>query len=225
RAERLKEGAGRSRRQADEMYGQSEEKLRKAIEQSRSTAQIHALTGAILDIAAQTSLLSLNASIEAARAGEAGRGFAVVAGEIRKLAENSRETAAEIQEVTGAVVAAVENLVEGAENMLRFVDRQVLKDYDSMQETGRQYSEDAGYIHELVTDFSATSGQLLASIQSMHSAISETSSAANEGAEGAGSIASQAEQIISKSGGIVAEMEEIKHSSEQLLHTVSKFKA
>ncbi|MNO21436.1 Methyl-accepting chemotaxis protein PctC [compost metagenome] len=225
RAERLKEGANRSRMQADAVYGQSEEKLRNAIEQSKSIAQIHALTGAILDIAAQTNLLSLNASIEAARAGDAGRGFAVVADEIRKLAENSRETVAEIQQVTGAVVAAVENLVEGAENMLQFVDRQVLKDYDSMQETGQQYSEDASYIHELVTDFSATSGQLLASIQSMLSAISETSSAANEGAEGAGNIASQAEQIISKSGGIVAEMEEIKHSSEGLLHTVSRFKA
>ncbi|MBW4081935.1 methyl-accepting chemotaxis protein [Paenibacillus sp. S150] len=225
RAERLKEGADRSRTQADEMYGQGEEKLRHAIEQSKSIARIHALSGAILEIAAQTNLLSLNASIEAARAGDAGRGFAVVADEIRKLAENSRETVSQIQEVTGAVVAAVENLVEGAESMLHFVDRQVLKDYDSMQETGQQYSEDAGYINELVTDFSATSEQLLASIQSMLSAISETSSAANEGAEGAGNIAAQAEQIISKSGGIVAEMEEIKHSSEELLHTVSKFKA
>lgn len=67
----------------------------------------------------------LNASIEAARAGEAGRGFAVVADEIHKLAENSRETVTEIQGVTGVVVEAVENLVEGAESMLRFVDRRV----------------------------------------------------------------------------------------------------
>ncbi|MEK4062406.1 MULTISPECIES: methyl-accepting chemotaxis protein [Paenibacillus] len=225
RAERLKEGAFRSRKQADEMYGESEEKLRSAIEQSKSISRIGALTSAILEIAAQTNLLSLNASIEAARAGEAGRGFAVVAEEIRKLADNSRDTVTEIQEATEAVVRAVSGLVEGAESMLRFMDQQVLQDYNSMQETGRQYSEDAKYIDELVTDFSATSEQLLASIQSMLTAISETSSATNEGAEGAGSIAAQAEQIIGKSGGIVAEMEEIKHSSAQLLTTVSRFKA
>ncbi|MEK4045187.1 methyl-accepting chemotaxis protein [Paenibacillus sp. FSL H8-0048] len=224
RAERLKERAWESRTHADSVYGLSEEKLRTAIEQSGSISQISALTGAILEIAAQTNLLSLNASIEAARAGEAGRGFAVVAEEIRKLADNSRETVTEIQGVTGAVVQAVSNLVEAAESMLGFMDSQVKKDYDAMQETGERYSEDARYIEELVTDFSATSEELLASIQSMLTAISETSSATNEGAEGAGAIAAGAEQIIGRSGSIVAEMEEIKLSSAQLLSAVSRFK-
>ncbi|MFC6653447.1 methyl-accepting chemotaxis protein [Paenibacillus rhizoplanae] len=224
RAERLKERAWESRTQADTVYGLSEEKLRTAIEQSGSISQISTLTGAILEIAAQTSLLSLNASIEAARAGEAGRGFAVVAEEIRKLADNSRETVTEIQGVTGAVIEAVSNLVEAAESMLGFMDSQVKKDYDAMQETGERYSEDARYIEELVTDFSATSEELLASIQSMLTAISETGSATNEGAEGAGVIAAGAEQIIGRSGSIVAEMEEIKLSSAQLLSAVSRFK-
>ncbi|QSF45575.1 methyl-accepting chemotaxis protein [Paenibacillus tianjinensis] len=225
RADKLKEAAIRSRQQADVVYGQSEEKLRSAIEQAGSISQITALSGAILEIAAQTNLLSLNASIEAARAGDAGRGFAVVAEEIRKLAETSRTTVTEIQDVTESVVKAVSKLVEGAESMLRFMDSQVLKDYDSMQETGQRYSEDARYIDELVTDFSATSEQLLASIQSMLTAIGETSSAANEGAEGASSIAVQAEQIIGKSGEIVTEMDEIKNSSALLQQAVSRFKA
>ncbi|MEK5468076.1 methyl-accepting chemotaxis protein [Paenibacillus sp. FSL R7-0210] len=224
RAERLKERAWESRTQADTVYGLSEEKLRTAIEQSGSISQISALTGAILEIAAQTNLLSLNASIEAARAGEAGRGFAVVAEEIRKLADNSRETVTEIQGVTGAVVQAVSNLVEAAESMLGFMDSQVKTDYDAMQETGERYSEDARYIEELVTDFSATSEELLASIQSMLTVISETGSATNEGAEGAGAIAAGAEQIIERSRSIVAEMEEIKLSSAQLLSAVSRFK-
>lgn len=225
RADRLKQAAIASRMQADRVYGESEEKLRSAIEQSGSIQQIRLLSGAILEIAAQTNLLSLNASIEAARAGEAGRGFAVVAEEIRKLADTSRETVSEIQNVTESVVGAVEGLVEGAERMLRFMDNQVLRDYDSMQETGQRYSEDARYIEELVTDFSATSEQLLASIQSMLTAIGETSIATNEGAAGAGSIAVQAEQIIGKSGGIVAEMEDIKDSSARLQEAVSRFKA
>lgn len=57
----------------------------------------------ITDIASQTNLLALNAAIEAARAGDAGRGFAVVAEEIRKLAEDSRRSAVEIEKIIGDV--------------------------------------------------------------------------------------------------------------------------
>ncbi|MBT2289106.1 methyl-accepting chemotaxis protein [Paenibacillus albidus] len=141
RAEQLKETAGQSREQADRLFGEKEERLRAAIEQSKSIAQIHTLSGAILEIASRTNLLSLNASIEAARAGDAGKGFAVVAE--GKLADNSKDTMGEIQEVTQSVNGAVASLVEGAESMLRFVDGQVLKDYELMQETGLQYSKDA----------------------------------------------------------------------------------
>lgn len=225
RAEQLKQTAVQSRQNADELFGQSEVKLRSAIEQSRTIEQIRTLSESILEIASQTNLLSLNASIEAARAGEAGRGFAVVAEEIRKLAEHSRGTVAEIQHVTGLVMSAVGNLVDGAESVLHFVDQQVLKDYDMMEQTGSRYSEDAKYIEDLVTDFSATSEELLASIQSMLTAIGETTVATSEGAEGAGNIAIKTEEIIERSNGIVREMEDIKGSTAKLLGTVSRFKA
>jgi methyl-accepting chemotaxis protein len=74
------------------MIGEIIEKLKKAIDNSRSVEQVENLTNEILSISSQTNLLALNASIEAARAGEAGKGFAVVADEIRKLADSSRQT-------------------------------------------------------------------------------------------------------------------------------------
>ncbi|MFK2824246.1 HAMP domain-containing methyl-accepting chemotaxis protein [Bacillus sp. B190/17] len=61
--------------------------------------QIQRVTGLITDISEQTNLLALNAAIEAARAGEHGKGFAVVAEEVRKLAEQSKSSAAEIEEM------------------------------------------------------------------------------------------------------------------------------
>lgn len=81
---------------------------------NEQTKTIGAFANIINDIAAQTNLLSLNASIEAARAGEAGRGFAVVAEEIRKLADQSKEAANEIGGIVGKIQNQAGQTVEAA---------------------------------------------------------------------------------------------------------------
>ena len=114
RASELKSGAERAQSEVVALTSELRDKLNNAVEQSKAVNQINALSDAILDIASETSLLSLNASIEAARAGEAGRGFAVVAEQIGKLADNSQETVGQIQDITKQVVVAVNNLADNS---------------------------------------------------------------------------------------------------------------
>ncbi len=89
-----------------------------AIEQIGSAVQ------AIESIAAQTNLLSLNASIEAARAGEAGRGFAVVADEIRSLADSSAESAKEIKQIIENVISMSNDTVEVSNRVFDVINKE-----------------------------------------------------------------------------------------------------
>lgn len=74
--------------------------------------QINVILNSIKNIADQTKMLGLNASIEAARAGEAGKGFAVVATEIRKLSQDSKDTAMKIVQLTGSIQDSLDKTLQ-----------------------------------------------------------------------------------------------------------------
>jgi methyl-accepting chemotaxis protein len=134
--------------------------LRKAMEDSKSVDRVNELTNDILSISSQTNLLALNASIEAARAGEAGKGFAVVADEIRQLADSSRETASNIQNINNLVTSAVKELVKSSDEIVNYINENILPDYDAFVESGRQYREDAVHVNGIVTNFGSMSADL-----------------------------------------------------------------
>ena len=79
--------------------------------------KIHDITNIINEIAGQTNLLALNASIEAARAGESGNGFAVVANEIKKLAEQSKSSATDINSLISNISRDADKIIEGSIEM------------------------------------------------------------------------------------------------------------
>lgn len=143
RAEEMENTAVANKQSTNEMMETILERLNQAIENSRSVSRVNELTNEILSISGQTNLLALNASIEAARAGEVGKGFAVVAEEIRQLADSSRETANNIQNINGIVIGAVEELSSNANEIMKYISSSILPDYDSYAVSGKQYREDA----------------------------------------------------------------------------------
>ncbi|MDF2924504.1 MAG: hypothetical protein K0R57_3418 [Paenibacillaceae bacterium] len=223
RAVLLKTDAQKNKQAAHEIYAESHEKMRAAIEDSKKIEQVRILSESVLAITAQTNLLALNAAIEAARAGDAGRGFAVVATEIRKLAEHSKQTVTQIQGVANDVVLSVERLVASSEDLLGFVNSQVIGGNELLVETGEQYSADAELMDELVGDISVTAEEVLASTSSMIRAIDEVTKATTEGAEGTTQIAEQVGDIILKSGEVIKVTNQSKTIADSLLENVSRF--
>lgn len=215
RAVKIKKDTDENDRRTRSIHEEINESLTKALEDIKVVDQINVLAKSIMDITGQTNLLALNASIEAARAGEAGKGFAVVADEIRVLAEQSKAAVAHIQEVTGNVTAAVENLANDAERLLEFVGNDVVESLGGFAEMANSYNSDAANVDSLVTDFSASSEQLLASINGVMDAISDVSKTATEGATGT-------TDIVEKVGNVVQEAEAIKQKAETTYHSAEK---
>jgi len=141
------------------------------IKSNDSSVKIDKASNVIKEIAAQTSLLSLNASIEAARAGEHGRGFAVVADEIRSLAEQSTGYVKDITELVDKVINSVNDLADNSREILEFVDNRVRVDYDLLIQTGINYEKDAIYVNGLSQDTASMSEELNASTEEISSVV------------------------------------------------------
>ena len=205
------------------IHAEINEGLTKALEDIKVVDQIGVLAESIMEITGQTNLLALNASIEAARAGEAGKGFAVVADEIRVLAEQSKAAVVHIQDVTKNVVESVTNLADGAKKLLEFVGTDVVDSFAGFSDMADSYSNDAGSIDALVTDFSASSEQLLASINGVMDAIGEVSKAATEGATGTNDIAEKTGVVEEKPAEIKEKAEAAHHAADKLQQNVEHF--
>lgn len=219
----LKDQAKHSQATAHEIRLHIDKSMSDALEKSKEVEKIKSLSEAILQISSQTNLLALNAAIEAARAGEAGRGFSVVAEEIRKLAEESKNTVSEIQSTIISVFEAVESLAETSKQTLAFIDDEVVRGYAELVRTGENYDKDAIFVEGLVTELSATSQELLASIQTVSESIKAIALASNEGAAGTTEMADKVSQIMVSANEIIAETANIKQSADNLKVYVSEF--
>ena len=198
--------------------------LESAVEESKSVVKIQELTQGILSIAGQTNLLALNASIEAARAGEAGRGFAVVAEEIRVLADNSKTTAGNIQEISGLVIEAVNKLVENAKEMLAFMDSNVVKDYDSFVDIMNRYQKETQELSSMFSGFASEASVMAGTMKNMTSGINDIASTIDESANAVTTVATDASELVEAMVEIQNETHANREVSDEMISVVNRFK-
>lgn len=184
-AQELSKKGVESKENTGAMAGEMRQIMESAVERSRNVEQINLLTADILEISSQTNLLALNASIEAARAGEAGRGFAVVASEIRKLAEQSVNSANEIQKIIGTINDKTNDTVRIAKKAEDVVEVQG----ESLENAEKVFAQIQSRFEELLSNLNEITGGIdtiaeaksvtIDSIQSI-SAVSEETAASSE---------------------------------------------
>ena len=201
-----------------------ESALQSAVEESKSVGKIQELTSGILQIAGQTNLLALNASIEAARAGEAGKGFAVVADEIRVLADNSQQAASGIQEISVLVINAVNKLVNNANEMLQFMEGNVIKDYDSFVEIMNQYQKDTQNLNDLMAGFATEASNMSSTMQDMNSGMNDIALSIDQSAKAVTTVATDASELVEAVVEIQSETNANQKVVNDLTTVVNRFK-
>ena len=182
------------------------EKIRNLKDKSN---EISGSAGLIAEVADQTNLLALNAAIEAARAGEHGRGFAVVADEVRKLAERTGQTTAQITNMISDIQKEIEVTVAAMEQTLPQVEKG-LELAGITSEILNEIQAQANDSLSMAQDVSVSSSQQETGIQTVQSYLAEMAD-----------MSSNTQMMMQEN---VKEVEKLETISNQLKDDASFFK-
>lgn len=206
-----------------ELNSEATSKIENAIiELDSKTKHIGNILETISSISEQTNLLALNASIEAARAGENGKGFAVVADEIRKLAEDSREAANEINDIVLNIQSDSDNTVE----IMKEVKERSLEQSHAVNKANNSFeiisksidkvSSKIRSINEFVTVMDEDKNEIVSSIENI-SAVSQETAAASEEVSASMQQQSMAVEEVARAA------EKLNELSSKLNDEIAKF--
>jgi len=185
--------------------------------------EIAGILNIIKDVARQTNLLALNASIEAAQAGDAGRGFAVVAEEIRKLAENSKSSAADIEQLVIDVQKDTRSAADLISGMNKSIDQggqatsESLSTFNEIAEFYRATLEKSKMIVTATHKQSEDIGHVLKTIEGVVVIAEETATSTEE-------TASSSSQLSAGMASFTEQNKEVSRTAEGLIEKVRKFK-
>lgn len=217
RAQALQDKTMAASEKTQKMYEDVKDKSDKAIEESKAVEKINELTGTIMSISSQTSLLALNASIEAARAGEAGKGFAVVATEIGSLASQTSQAVTDINSIVQEVNVAVGNMSECLTETTAFLEDTVLQEYNEFKDVSVQYHQDASVFKESMAGVKEAIDSLGQAVNFIVDSVSGINETVHESTIGVTDIAQKTSDMVEKSAESFDTVKEC-HSSVDKLH-------
>lgn len=174
---------------------------------NQSAMDIRSATDVIADIASQTNMLSLNASIEAARAGEQGKGFAVVAEEIRKLAEQSGQSASQIREIVTTLISNSDHSVE----IMNGVVDEIHIQYEKLGVTRDAFNQLDEEVKQVVREIEIITGEIANIAQSRTGVM-----------DGIGSLSAVAEENAASSEQTSASMEQLSKILDECREAVAR---
>lgn len=187
-----------------------------------STRSIRKILDMLNNITKQTNILSLNATIEAARAGAAGKGFMVVADEIRKLADQSRQSIEVVGSITETIQREIDQTVEVLSEAYPIFQEQI----ESVKEADLLFkqvqSQMSGFIGRL-SEVTESISQLESSQVVLTDAMSNVSAVAEESSATSQEVASLSSEQLNISSGLVRLSEKLEELSTSLKETLSKF--
>nr|WP_154985511.1 methyl-accepting chemotaxis protein [Paenibacillus xylanexedens] len=192
-------------------------------ELSKHSTDIVKMVDAISEISAQTNLLSLNAAIEAARAGEHGRGFQVVATEVRKLSEQSAQSAGEIV----GLVSSIETGMRNAAHSMSVVSSEVQEGIQLVHQAGSTFD----HIRTSVSGVAGQAQEVSASIEQMNAGVEQINASmksimdvTENAAAGTEEVSATTEEQLSAMQEIASAANDLSSMAEMLQQSVARFK-
>ena len=221
-AEQGNESIQKAVSQMVQIHGTVQESVGGVKQLAARSQEVGKIVEVITGIAAQTNLLALNAAIEAARAGEQGKGFAVVADEVRKLAEQCGESAAQITEL----IQSIQREATRATGSMDEVVREVQSGADAVHVAGEAFQRilhSAKQVAGQIQDVTASAQEITANSEQVATSVEEVTRIAKDSADHAQTVAASSEEQSASIEEISASVESLSRMAHELQQMIRRF--